>query len=72
MELVVKPNSSTKSKRNRRKFTSEFKAEAVRLTRDPGQTIAQVALDLGVADGVLRNWVKQSDAERFTLRSERD
>jgi len=58
----VKSKSSTKSARNRRKFTPEFKAEAVSLTKKPGQSVAQVAKDLGVADGVLRNWMKQADA----------
>lgn len=58
----MKSKSSTKSARNRRKFTPEFKAEAVSLTKKPGQSVAQVAKDLGVADGVLRNWMKQADA----------
>ncbi|RYZ60490.1 MAG: transposase [Proteobacteria bacterium] len=59
----MKSKSLSKSAGNRRKFTAEFKAEAVRISRDPGQSIAQVAKDLGVADGVLRNWIKQSDAD---------
>ena len=58
----MKPKSSSKSARNRRKFTAEFKAEAVSLSKKPGHSVAQVAKDLGVADGVLRNWIKQSDA----------
>ena len=42
----------------RRKFTREFKLEAVRLIRDRGVSYAQAALDLGVHQSVLRNWVK--------------
>lgn len=43
----------------RRKFSGEFKREAVKLTAQPGTTTAQVARDLGVHVNVLRKWVKQ-------------
>jgi len=42
----------------RRKFTREFKLEAVRLIRDRGVTVAQASRDLGVHGTVLRNWVR--------------
>ena len=42
----------------RRKFTREFKLEAVRLIRERGVTVAQAGRDLGVHQTVLRNWVK--------------
>jgi len=42
----------------RRKFTREFKLEAVRLIRDRGVSYAQAAQDLAVHQTVLRNWVK--------------
>ena len=42
----------------RRKFTREFKLEAVKLIRDRGVSYVQAALDLGVHQSVLRNWVK--------------
>ena len=58
----MKPKTSNKSAGNRRKFTSDFKAEAVSLAKKPGHSVTQVAKDLGVADGVLRNWIKQSNA----------
>jgi transposase-like protein len=38
--------SSAKSRRHRRKFTPEFKAEAVALAKQPGQSIAKVAKSL--------------------------
>jgi len=43
----------------RRKFTREFKLEAVRLIRDRGVSYAQASEDLGVDPTQLRNWVKQ-------------
>ena len=45
----------------RRKFDRDFKQGAVRLVREMGKPIAQVARDLGVNEGTLGNWV---DADR--------
>jgi transposase len=42
----------------RRKFSPQFKAEAVQLVIETGKPIAEVARDLGVNDGTLGNWVK--------------
>ena len=42
----------------RRKFTREFKLEAVRLIKERGVSYAQASLDLGVHQSQLRGWVK--------------
>ncbi|WP_343600336.1 transposase [Mycobacterium sp.] len=42
----------------RRKFTPEFKAEAVELVINSGKSIAEIARDLGISDGTLGNWMK--------------
>jgi transposase-like protein len=42
----------------RRRFTREFKLEAVRLIRDRGVSYAQASQDLKVHPTKLRNWVK--------------
>src|ERR1700756_1755330 len=41
-----------------RKFTREFKLEAVRLIKERGVSYAQASQDLGVHVSQLRNWVK--------------
>jgi transposase len=51
------------ARRERRQFTPEFKAEAVRLTRVGDRTIAQVAVDLDLTETALRAWVKRVDAD---------
>ncbi len=42
-----------------RKFSPEFRDEAVRLVIESSRPITQVARELGVNDGTLGNWVKQ-------------
>jgi transposase len=41
----------------RRKFDREFRQGAVRIVRETGKPIAQVARELGVNAGTLANWV---------------
>jgi transposase len=55
-------------KRQRRSFTEEFKAGAVRLVLDEGKSMSQVARDLDVAQSVVGNWVKQARADRSNGR----
>ncbi len=49
------------SKRKRRQFTDEQKADAVRLVRTSGEGIPTVARNLGLTENSLRNWVKQAE-----------
>ncbi len=48
----------------RRKFDQDFKEGAVRLVRETGKPIAQVARDLGIHDGTLANWVNADRRRR--------
>lgn len=43
----------------RRKFSREFKLEAVRLVKDRGVAVAQAACDLDLHENVLRKWIRQ-------------
>jgi transposase len=47
----------------RRKFSREFKLEAVRLVRDRGVAVAQAARDLDLHVNVLRKWVREQSAD---------
>ena len=42
-----------------RKFTPEFKDEAVKLVIDTSRPIAEVAREIGVNEGTLGNWVNR-------------
>jgi transposase-like protein len=48
------------SKKARRSFTPEFKAEAVALVHASGKSIGQVAKDLGLTETALREWVRRA------------
>ncbi|MET7968749.1 transposase [Micromonospora sp. NPDC005305] len=48
----------------RRRFDREFREGAVRIVRETGKPIAQVARDLGINDGTLANWVAQDRRAR--------
>ena len=64
--------------KTRRRYTEEFKAEAVRLVRDSAQPVAQVARNLGIADHLLYRWrAEQQQAEtqghtRQSMRAEQE
>ncbi len=48
----------------RRKFDHDFREGAVRLVRETGKPIAQVARDLGINAGTLGNWVNADKRRR--------
>jgi transposase len=45
-------------------YPPEFRAEAVRLALQPGQTIRGVSRDLGVSNETLRLWIRRGRADR--------
>ncbi|CAA2105558.1 Insertion element uncharacterized 12.0 kDa protein [Methylobacterium bullatum] len=48
----------------RRRFSREFKLEAVRLVKDRGVAVAQAASELDLHENVLRKWVREFAADR--------
>jgi len=44
----------------RRKFTKEFKFEAVKLVTERVAAVAQAARDLDLAENVLRPWMREA------------
>ena len=51
-------------KRPRRRFSDEFKRDAVEIVRTSGKPIRQVANELGIYDSTLGNWVRQEEINR--------
>lgn len=53
--------SKDKQKRRRRVHTPEFKADTVRLVQQGGRSVGQVARELGLADSLVRLWMRQAE-----------
>jgi transposase len=50
-------------RRKRRKFTAQFKADAVGLVRKGGKTIAEVTAQFDLTETALREWVRRAEAD---------
>ena len=46
-------------------YPKEFRDDVVNVarSREPGQTIKQIAADFGIAESCLRNWMRRADVE---------
>lgn len=58
-------SKKTAGRRERRTFTAEFKAEAVRLMKEgraAGRSVAQIGRELDVRPDLLRGWARDADS----------
>ena len=55
------------SKKARRSFTPEYKAEAVELVRASGKSLIQIARDLDLTETSLREWVRAAEREKAPI-----
>jgi transposase len=62
-------SDSKPARRQRRQFTDEFKAGAVRLVLDEGKTVGAVARDLDLTPSALADWVRKAHADRTKGRT---
>jgi transposase len=70
VDTMSKPMAEPpKSRRPRRRFDDEFKAQAVRLVLDEGKTVGAAARDLDLTETALREWVKRARADRTKGRT---
>lgn len=58
--MVQREMSKSKSKRQRRKHSAEYKAEVVRLCRDSDKSPETIGTEMGLAGSLVRSWVNQS------------
>ena len=56
-------NKDRKSRRARRSFTSEFKAEIVELCHRGDRSVGEVSRDFDLTETAVREWVKQADID---------
>jgi len=55
--------SGTMTKRRRRSFSPEFKAEVVALCQQPGNTIPSVCKEYELGETAVRRWVRQAEID---------
>src|SRR5690606_12518835 len=60
--MKQKKKQQQQGRRERRSFSPEFKADAVKLVRS-GQTVSQAARELDLTQRALRTWVRRADAD---------
>ena len=65
------------TKKKRKKYSDEFKEEAVKLVSEQGYKVTEAARNLGVHDSLLRRWIhngkkgdSQSSADNAKLQAE--
>jgi transposase len=56
--------ADNKKRRSRRKFSDEFKRDAVELVRTTGRSVAEVARELSISETSLGNWIRQDRINR--------
>jgi transposase len=61
--------AESQRRRPRRRFTDEFKEQAVRLVLDEGKSVGAVARELDLVASALGTWVKQARANRTQGRT---
>jgi transposase len=64
MNEVSMRSTKLSKPRKRRKFTPEFKAEAVRLALTPGKSVTEVARELDLTVTSLHEWVRQAGIDQ--------
>jgi transposase len=62
--MMSSMHTKSAGRRARRRFTTEFKAGAIRLVLDQGKTIGAVARELDLTPSALRVWVARARADR--------
>jgi transposase len=61
--------ADTPKRRPRRRFTDDFKQQAVRLVLDEGKSVGSVARELDLVASALGEWVKRAQADRSRGRT---
>ena len=57
------------TRRPRRKFTPEYRAEVVRLVRTSGKSAGQIARELDLTETSVRAWLAQADIDAGKVRN---
>jgi transposase len=53
---------------NGKRYDTEFRADATRLVKENGRSVASVAKDLGINPQTLRNWLGEDKKPSYLLK----
>jgi len=70
--VVLSTEEESMTRRKRRTFSKEQKAEAVRLIKESGDSITVIAHDLDIHENTLRKWYKQAELDAGRGRESSD
>ena len=62
--MTSKPPISTKTRRERRAYSADFKAQIIHACHQPGASIAAIAQDNDVNSNVLHRWLREQSLSR--------
>jgi len=65
-----KTTSESTAKRTRRKFSDEYKIEAVKMVTDQGYKVAEAARNLGVNVNQIHRWIREFSQQEDDTASE--
>ena len=54
-----------KMKNKGKRYTTEFKADIVRLVKEENRPVASIVKDFGVQDQTIRNWIKETKDKQY-------
>lgn len=58
--MSMATEGTAKKQKTRKRYTAEFKAEAIRLVEKTGKSMAEVERDLGLPRSVISLWMRQA------------
>ncbi len=64
--------SKKRTRRKRRTFSDEYKAEVVELCRTSSKSVGEISRELDLTETAVRDWLKKADAEQSVTEVKMD
>lgn len=64
--------SKKRTRRKRRNFSDEYKAEVVELCRTSSKSVGEISRELDLTETAVRDWLKKADAEQSVTEVKMD
>ncbi len=64
--------SKKRTRRKRRNFSNEYKAEVVELCRTSSKSVGEISRELDLTETAVRDWLKKAEAEQSVTEVKMD